>query len=190
MPTTTAPDVEETVRRRGADPVELSRAICDEPELAFAEHGSCCAEAQAVVAERGFGVTSAAGGLDTALRADYCSGPLAVGVCAECDAPPGTALASAEVVAPGQQVHGIVTGGAHDRFLAGVVATGCEYSVEQFELRYAARKPEPRSAATVRAEMTRRGRVSMGVARTVVRFAESLDGRDRELAAHEWRAAS
>ena len=100
------------MRRRGADLVELSHAIHAEPELAFAEHRSC-AKAQALVAERGFEMTARAGGLDTAFRADFGSGPLVVGVCAEYDALPeighacghniiaasavGTALALAEV---------------------------------------------------------------------------------------------
>jgi amidohydrolase len=104
--------VEDVVRRRGADLVELSHAIHAEPELAFAEHRSC-AKAQALVAERGFEITARAGGLDTAFRADFGSGPLIVGVCAEYDALPeighacghniiaasavGTALALAEV---------------------------------------------------------------------------------------------
>jgi amidohydrolase len=75
------------VRRRGADLVGLSHAIHAEPELAFAEHRSC-AKAQALVAERGFEITPRAGGLDTAFRADFGSGPLVVGVCAEYDALP------------------------------------------------------------------------------------------------------
>ena len=105
-------NVEDVVRRRGADLVELSHAIHAEPELAFAEHRSC-AKAQALVAERGFEITTHAGGLDTAFRADFGSGPLVVGICAEYDALPeighacghniiaasavGTALALAEV---------------------------------------------------------------------------------------------
>ena len=113
MPTTTAlDDVEDVVRRRGADLIELSHAIHAEPELAFAEHRSC-AKTKALVAERGFEVTAPAGGLDTAFRADFGSGPLVVGICAEYDALPeighacghniiaaaavGTALALAEV---------------------------------------------------------------------------------------------
>jgi amidohydrolase len=89
VPTATALDsVEDVVRRRGADLVELSHAIHAEPELAFAEHRSC-AKAQALVAERGFEITAAAGGLDTAFRADFGSGPLVVGICAEYDALPG-----------------------------------------------------------------------------------------------------
>ena len=79
--------VDDTVRRRSSDLVELSHAIHAEPELAFAEHRSC-AKAQALVAERGFEITAAAGGLDTAFRADYGSGPLTIGVCAEYDALP------------------------------------------------------------------------------------------------------
>ncbi len=87
MPATTLDSVEDVVRRRGADLVELSHAIHAEPELAFAEHRSC-AKAQTLVAERGFEITAAAGGLDTAFRADFGSGPLVVGVCAEYDALP------------------------------------------------------------------------------------------------------
>lgn len=113
MPAATAlDDVEELVRRRGDELVELSHAIHAEPELAFAEHRSC-AKAQTLVAERGFEITRAAAGLETAFRADYGSGPLVVGICAEYDALPeighacghniiaasavGTALALAEV---------------------------------------------------------------------------------------------
>jgi amidohydrolase len=301
MPTTPVLDrVEDTVRRRGTDLVELSHAIHAEPELAFAEHRSC-AKTQALVAERGFQITAAAGGLDTAFRADFGSGPLAVGVCAEYDALPGighacghniiaasavgAALALADVadelgltvallgtpaeefgggkillinagvfddlalavmvhpgpvdiaaarsltlsavrvdyrgreahasaspylgvnaadaatvaqvaigllrqqLAPGQQVHGIVTDGGQaaniipgrtelqftmrateasslaaleakvrDCFLAGAVATGCDYNIEYTEPMYDALNPDPWLAETVRAEMTRLGR--------------------------------
>ncbi|BBZ45624.1 M20 family metallopeptidase [Mycobacterium parmense] len=88
MPTVTALEsVEDVVRRRGADLVELSHAIHAEPELAFTEYRSC-AKAQALVAERGFEITAPAGGLETAFRADFGSGPLVVGVCAEYDALP------------------------------------------------------------------------------------------------------
>jgi amidohydrolase len=80
--------VEDTVTRRGADLVEPSHSIHAEPELAFAEHRSC-AKTRALVAERGFEITAAPGGLDTAFRADFGSGPLVVGVCAEYDALPG-----------------------------------------------------------------------------------------------------
>ncbi|OMC44186.1 peptidase M20 [Mycobacterium sp. IS-2888] len=105
-------NVEDVVRRRGSDLVELSHAIHAEPELAFAEHRSC-AKAQTLVAERGFQITARPGGLETAFRADFGSGPLVVGICAEYDALPeighacghniiaasavGTALALAEV---------------------------------------------------------------------------------------------
>ena len=68
--------------------VELSHAIHAEPELAFAEHRSC-AKTQALVAEYGFEITAAPGGLDTAFRADFGSGPLVIGICAEYDALPG-----------------------------------------------------------------------------------------------------
>ena len=45
-----------------------------------------------------------------------------------------------------------------DCFLAGAVATGCDYSVEQTEPMYDALNPDPWLADTVRAEMTRLGR--------------------------------
>lgn len=113
MPTATAAlSVEDAVNRRRGDLIELSHSIHAEPELAFAEHRSC-AKTQALVAEYGFEMTAAPGGLDTAFRASYGSGPLVVGVCAEYDALPeighacghniiaasavGTALALAEV---------------------------------------------------------------------------------------------
>jgi amidohydrolase len=89
MSTTTALDaVEDAVRRRGADIVELSHAIHAEPELAFDEHRSC-AKTQKLVAERGFEIKPGAAGLDTAFRADFGSGPLVVAICAEYDALPG-----------------------------------------------------------------------------------------------------
>jgi amidohydrolase len=301
MPKTPVLDrVEDTVRRCGTDLVELSHAIHAEPELAFAEHRSC-AKTQALVAERGFEITAAPGGLATAFRADFGSGPLAVGVCAEYDALPGighacghniiaasavgAALALAEVadelgltvalvgtpaeefgggkvlllnagvfddlalavmvhpgpvdiaatrsltlsavqvdycgreahasaaphlgvnaadaatvaqvaigllrqqLAPGQQLHGIVTNGgqaaniipgrttlqytmrvtepsslaeleakASDCFLAGAVATGCDYRIEHTEPTYESLKPDPWLANTFRAEMMRLGR--------------------------------
>src|SRR6266436_3045825 len=89
MPTATASiSVEDAVNRRRGDLVELSHSIHAEPELAFAEHRSC-AKTRALVAEYGFEITAAPGGLDTAFRADYGSGPLVVGICAAYDALPG-----------------------------------------------------------------------------------------------------
>jgi amidohydrolase len=89
VPTANAFDsVEAAVRQRGGDLIELSHAIHAEPELAFAEYRST-AKAQVLVAERGFEITAPVGGLDTAFRADFGSGPLVVGVCAEYDALPG-----------------------------------------------------------------------------------------------------
>jgi amidohydrolase len=111
-PVTALSIVEDAVSRRSADLVALSHDIHAEPELAFEEHRSC-AKTQALVAERGFAVTAAPGGLDTAFRAEFGSGSLVIGVCAEYDALPeighacghniiaasavGTALALAEV---------------------------------------------------------------------------------------------
>ncbi len=306
MPTTTASiSVEDAVNRRRGELVELSHAIHAEPELAFAEHRSC-AKAQALVAEYGFEITAAPGGLDTAFRADYGSGPLVIGICAEYDALPeighacghniiaasavGTALALAEVaddlgltvaligtpaeeagggkvlllnagtfddvaatvmlhpgpldiararslalsqvavgyfgreahaavapylgvnavdaitvaqvaigllrqqLAPGQMVHGIVTNGGQatnviparaemhytmrandasslsgleqrmaDCFLAGAVATGCEYQIAETEPAYHELTPDKWLADTFRAEMTRVGRTPVAV---------------------------
>src|ERR1700716_4192976 len=89
MSTATASiSVEDAVNRRRGDLVELSHSIHAEPELAFAEHRSC-AKTRALVAEYGFEITAAPGGLDTAFRADYGSGPLVIGICAEYDALPG-----------------------------------------------------------------------------------------------------
>ena len=89
MPTATASvSVEDAVNRRRGDLVELSHSIHAEPELAFAEFKSC-AKTQALVAEYGFEITAAPGGLDTAFRADFGSGPLVIGICAEYDALPG-----------------------------------------------------------------------------------------------------
>ncbi|MCX2933633.1 M20 family metallopeptidase [Mycobacterium sp. CVI_P3] len=89
MPTATASTrVEDVVMARRGDLIELSHAIHAEPELAFDEHRSC-AKTQALVAERGFEISAAPGGLATAFRADFGSGPLVIGICAEYDALPG-----------------------------------------------------------------------------------------------------
>lgn len=89
MPRATASScVEDAVNRRRSDLVALSHSIHAEPELAFAEHRSC-AKTQALVADFGFEITKGLGGLDTAFRADYGSGPLVIGICAEYDALPG-----------------------------------------------------------------------------------------------------
>ncbi|MDX1886327.1 M20 family metallopeptidase [Mycolicibacterium sp. 120270] len=88
MPTTAAVSVEDATNRRSGDLVELSHAIHSEPELAFAEYKSC-AKTKALAAERGFEITAAPAGLDTAFRAEFGSGPLVIGICAEYDALPG-----------------------------------------------------------------------------------------------------
>jgi amidohydrolase len=89
MPTATAAvSVEDAVNRRRGDLIELSHSIHAEPELAFSEFKSC-AKTQALAAEYGFEITAAPGGLDTAFRAEYGSGPLVIGICAEYDALPG-----------------------------------------------------------------------------------------------------
>src|SRR6195952_500945 len=88
MPATASTTVEDTVQRRRCDLIELSHSIHAEPELAFDEHRSC-AKTQALVAERGFAITQQPGGLDTAFRAEFGSGSLVIGICAEYDALPG-----------------------------------------------------------------------------------------------------
>lgn len=88
MPATAYATVEDVVTRRRTDLIELSHSIHAEPELAFAEHRSC-AKTKALVAERGFAITDAPAGLDTAFRATFGSGSLVIGVCAEYDALPG-----------------------------------------------------------------------------------------------------
>ncbi len=304
MPTATAPDsVRDAVLARRGDLLELSHSIHAEPELAFQEFRSA-AKTRALVAERGFEIIDAPGGLATAFRASYGSGPLKVGVCAEYDALPeighacghniiaaaavGAALALAEVadelgltvvllgtpaeeagggkvlllragtfddlaatvmihpgaidiaaarslalsevavryhgreahaavapylgvnagdavtvaqvalgllrqqLAPGQMLHGIVTdGGAApnviparagmrytmraagtaslreledrvgDCFLAGALATGCDYEVSETEPTYEALAPDPWLADVFRAEMQRLGRTPL-----------------------------
>jgi amidohydrolase len=89
MPSATASErAEGVVNGRRGDLVELSRDIHAEPELAFAEHRSC-AKTQRLVAERGFEMTKAPAGLETAFRAVYGDGSLVIGICAEYDALPG-----------------------------------------------------------------------------------------------------
>jgi amidohydrolase len=288
MPTATASiSVEDAVNRRRGDLVALSHSIHAEPELAFAEHRSC-AKTQALVAEYGFEITAAPGGLDTAFRAEYDALPDIGHACGHniiAASAVGTALALAEVaddlgltvalvgtpaeeagggkalllkagtfddiaatvmlhpgpldiararslalsqvavgylgreahaavapylglnaadaitvaqvaigllrqqLAPGQMVHGIVTDGGQatniipghaemqytmrandaaslrqledriaDCFLAGAVATGCDYQVEETEPPYHELTPDKWLADTFRAEMVRLGR--------------------------------
>ncbi|MDT5092390.1 MAG: hypothetical protein QOH60_1753 [Mycobacterium sp.] len=78
---------DDVVLRRRNDLIALSHDIHAEPELAFAEYRSC-AKTQQLVAERGFAITAAPGGLQTAFRAEYGSGDLVVAVFAEYDALP------------------------------------------------------------------------------------------------------
>jgi amidohydrolase len=85
--TSSADRADEVVGSRRNDLIALSHDIHAEPELAFAEHRSC-AKTQALVAERGFTMTRAPGGLETAFRAEFGSGDLVVGICAEYDALP------------------------------------------------------------------------------------------------------
>lgn len=112
--TSYAEDAQDAVLVRRTELIELSHAIHAEPELAFQEYRSV-AKVRALLAERGFEIVDAAGGLDTALKASFGSGPLVVGICAEYDALPeighacghniiaaaavGAALALAEVAA-------------------------------------------------------------------------------------------
>jgi len=88
MPTAAASTrVEDVITARRGDLIELSHAIHADPELAFDEHRAC-ANTRTLVVERGFQINAAPGGLPTAFRADFGSGPLVVGICAEYDALP------------------------------------------------------------------------------------------------------
>ncbi|RCW43737.1 amidohydrolase [Halopolyspora algeriensis] len=100
------------VQRHEHELLGLSRSIHAEPELSFAEYRSADKITE-LLAEHGFEVRSGVAGLDTAFTADYGSGDLVVGLCAEYDALPevghacghniiaasaaGSALALAEV---------------------------------------------------------------------------------------------
>lgn len=88
MPIVTAScSVADAIARRRGDLLALSHSLHAEPELAFAEHRSA-AKTRALVAERGFEIVDAPGGLATAFRASFGSGPLVLGLCAEYDALP------------------------------------------------------------------------------------------------------
>ncbi|MEY9950985.1 M20 family metallopeptidase [Leifsonia sp. EB34] len=68
--------------------VALSEALHADPETAWNEHRAS-ARLQEALAARGFAVTPAYLGLDTAFLATAGSGPVRIGVCAEYDALPG-----------------------------------------------------------------------------------------------------
>ncbi|MEY9853880.1 amidohydrolase [Leifsonia sp. EB41] len=68
--------------------VALSEALHADPETAWNEHRSS-ARLQEALAYRGFAVTPAYLGLDTAFLATAGAGPIRIGVCAEYDALPG-----------------------------------------------------------------------------------------------------
>ncbi|MEN2739226.1 M20 family metallopeptidase [Microbacterium sp. X-17] len=68
--------------------VALSEALHADPETAWNEHRSS-ARLQEALAARGFAVTPAYLGLDTAFLATAGTGPVRIGVCAEYDALPG-----------------------------------------------------------------------------------------------------
>ncbi|WP_083883724.1 M20 family metallopeptidase [Nocardia higoensis] len=67
--------------------IALSHALHAEPELAFAEFRSV-AKVVEPLAERGFTIRRDVAGLPTAFRAEYGSGALTIGLCAEYDALP------------------------------------------------------------------------------------------------------
>ncbi|RRO12786.1 M20 family peptidase [Saccharopolyspora rhizosphaerae] len=77
----------EVVRWNEAALTGLSRSLHAEPETAFAEHRSA-AEVAALLTDHGFTVQAPVAGLDTALVAEFGSGDLVVGICAEYDALP------------------------------------------------------------------------------------------------------
>jgi len=68
--------------------LDLSHRVHAHPEAAWEEHRAAAWVGEAMK-EAGFEVTSGYLGLDTAVRAEYGSGPLTVVVCAEYDALPG-----------------------------------------------------------------------------------------------------
>ena len=68
--------------------IELSHAIHGDAEVGFEEHTSSRRVAEALAAA-GFDVQHGAAGLDTAVVAEYGTGPLTVAICAEYDALPG-----------------------------------------------------------------------------------------------------
>ncbi len=68
--------------------VALSHAIHGDAEVGFEEHTSSRRVAEALAAA-GFDVQHGAAGLDTAVVAEYGTGPLTVSICAEYDALPG-----------------------------------------------------------------------------------------------------
>ncbi len=75
---------------RGAAGVltSVSHELWEHPELAFEEEhaAAVCVEA---LTDAGFDVTTGVAGLETSFVAEYGSGPLVVGICAELDALPG-----------------------------------------------------------------------------------------------------
>ncbi|GAA0535253.1 amidohydrolase [Saccharopolyspora erythraea NRRL 2338] len=76
-----------TVQRAEQELTALSRSIHAEPELAFAEHRSAAKIAE-LMRSHGFDLRLPVAGLDTAFVAEYGTGDLVVGVCAEYDALP------------------------------------------------------------------------------------------------------
>ena len=68
--------------------IALSHAIHGDAEVGFEEHTSSRRVAEALAAA-GFDVQHGAAGLDTAVVAEYGTGPLTVSICAEYDALPG-----------------------------------------------------------------------------------------------------
>lgn len=71
-----------------AQAIALSHAICDDPELGFAEYHAAEHFCR-LLAEHDFSVQAGVAGLDTAFVASAGSGDLVIGVCAEYDALPG-----------------------------------------------------------------------------------------------------
>jgi len=70
------------------DLVALSHGVHADAEVGFEEHTSSARVADTLSAA-GFDVTHGTAGMDTAVVAEYGSGPLVIGVCAEYDALPG-----------------------------------------------------------------------------------------------------
>ncbi|MBO0856429.1 MAG: amidohydrolase, partial [Nocardia sp.] len=74
--------VDSVVESAEPELLALSHDIHAEPELAFGEFRSV-AKTLAPLRDRGFEIRTPVAGLDTAFVADYGSGELVVGICAE-----------------------------------------------------------------------------------------------------------
>ena len=80
--------VRESLQSHRDELIALSHDIWDHPETAFEEEHASAACSN-VLADAGFDVRPGLSGIDTAFVAEFGSGPLTIGICAEFDALPG-----------------------------------------------------------------------------------------------------